>query len=82
MPTTPLLDRMHAEMGAEDRAYSADELGRAYLKLTGSVPLTAVLIRDQLRPDSRFVVGEPGSWRTGVHGIPRLEGAGDLLCRV
>ncbi|MBK8231501.1 MAG: nucleotide excision repair endonuclease [Candidatus Eisenbacteria bacterium] len=82
MPTTPLLDRMHAEMGAEDRAYSADELGRAYLKLTGSGPLTAVLIRNLLRPDPRFVECEPGSWRTVVQREPRLDEAGYLLAWV
>lgn len=82
MPNTTLLDRMHAEMGAEDRAYSAEELGRTYLKLTGSGPLTALLLRNLLRADPRFVECEPGTWRTLAQREPRLDEAAYLLAWV
>lgn len=62
MPSTPLLDRMHREMATEARPFSADELGRTYLKLTSGGPLTAILIRNLLRTDPRFAESAPGEW--------------------
>jgi len=82
MPTTPLLDRMHREMATEARAFSAEELGRTYLKLTSGGPLTAILIRNLLRTDPRFAESSPGEWQAQALHEPTLDQGRYLLAWV
>ncbi len=54
MNRTSLLDRIHAAMLESARPWTASELARAFLKLTGDGPAPEALIRSLLAPDTRF----------------------------
>ncbi len=79
MASTTLLDRMHREMCAEARAFTADELGRTYLKLLSPGPLTALLIRNLLEKDPRFEERSAGQWEARSTREPSLDQASYLL---
>lgn len=76
-----LADRIFADMRATDRAWTASELGRVYLKLSGGAR-PEPLIRILLRTDLRFDEPEPGVWEARAHVAAPLDARTFLLAWV
>lgn len=74
-----LLDRIYAELAEADREWTAEELGRSYLKLTLGGAQSESLLRRLLGRDRRFVESTPGRWRVERSAPEALQDAQYLL---
>lgn len=65
-----LAERIAEAMASSDRAWSAEEIAREFLKLTRSGPATDALVRGVLTCDARFREVSPGVW--SIERKPRV----------